>query len=346
MSNGTQYGDGVYHYRVVNDIGLKWQENVISSARVGTIPDGSGKPGLSVGSGVGKTVTYDNDYTVGFRIYFDSQAGWGGQGPLYSFSAANRDPLAQVSIEHDGTVSLWAGNRHTLLANSGTFGFAIHGGTSYYVEINSVISGGTPMTAAVTLLINGSLVCNGSGSIGINTADTLLGNAEGNYHQFQDANIVNGKCWVRDVYIAGILGTFYGDIGLGAVFPYQDGSGSGFTPVGAGSLFGACNPQYPDINDDTIYITAGVVGNAQEFKFGPLTGNEPIPFVHFGVYHKKDAEGSRKFVLTMAGVTVSSTISSGDDYRYDFVALDRGPGSVPWTVALFNGTTFGVKIVA
>lgn len=347
MANGTQFADaGGVHYRLTNDIALKWNENVINSARTGTIPDGSGKRGVSVGAGIGKTVIYDTIWTVGFRVYFDSQQGWGGQGPLYQCSSANQLPFSVVSIEHDGTVSLWAGNRHTLVANSGSFGFSIHGGTSYYIEISTTIAGGTPCSAAVNLQINGIHICNGTGSCGFNDTDTLLQIPEANYHNFSDANIVNGNAWMRDFYIANILGAFYGDIGLGAVFPDANGGVSGFVGVGASPEFNCVNSQYPDINDDTIYIKAGVSGDSAQFSFQPLTGTDPIPFVHFGIYHKKDAEGTRTFVLTMDGVAVTGNISPGDDYRYDFIALDKGPGGAPWDVALFNSTVFGLRITS
>lgn len=347
MANTTLYGDSAEHYRVVNDIALKYNENVINSARTGIIPDGSGRAGLSLGAGVGKTLVYDDTWTVGFRIYFDSQQGWGGQGPLYTASVANSLPMGMASIEHDGTISIWAGNRNTLIGNSGSFGFAIHGGTSYYIEIHTEISGGAPITASITLKVDGVQILNGSGNTGVNQTQTILNAVDLNYHQFQDANIVNGKAWMRDLYINNKLTNFFeGDIGLGAVFPYQDSGGSGFVPVGAGSLFAACNPQFPDINDDTIYIKAGTVADAAAFKFGPLTGTEPIPFVHYGIYHKKDNEGSRSFRLTMNGSDVSGDISSGDDFRYDFVALDKGPGGATWDVGLFNGTSFGLRITA
>lgn len=346
MGNSTQFADACSeHYRLTGDIALKWNENVITSARTGIVPDGSGKPALSVGAGVGKTTIYDNYWTIGFRLYFDSQAGWGGQGPLYTCSAANRDPIGMVSVEHDGTLSLWAGNRHTLLANSGTFGFSIHGLTSYYFEISTQITSSAPMHASVVLKINGILVCNGAGDTGINDTDTLLQSANANYHQIQDANIVNGHCWVRDVYIANILGAFRGDIGLGATFPISDSGGSGFTAVGSGSgLFGHVNAQYPDINDDTIYIKAKTVADAAEFLFQPLDTGTPVPFVSLLAYHKKDAEGTRTWRFTMDGVEQGPTFSSGDDYRYDQIIFDKGPGGVDWDDALFNSTSFGVII--
>jgi hypothetical protein len=346
---GTAFADSTDHYRVTNDISLKWTENVISSARIGTIPDGSGKNGLSVSSGVGKTLAYSNSWCVGFRLYFDSAAGWGGQGVLYICSAANDTPLGVVTVAHDGTINLWAGNQNVLIGNSSSAGFSFHGNTSYYVEIATATSGGsisTNITTTMSLAVNGvTLISGATGNAGVNWSQTLLGTNQANYHQFQDGNIVNGKAWVRDLYIAHDTGAFYGDIGLGADFPDSDVTTTGFSTVGGtGGFFNHVNPQYPDINDDTIYIQASIAGSEAYFLFTSLAVSETIPFVHLGCYHKKDAEGTRTFRLTMNGVEVSPTISPGDDYRYDFFPLDADPNGNPWTIAVFNATSFGVKI--
>lgn len=347
ITAGIGYADSTDHYRVTSDIALKWTENVITSARIGVIPDGSGKNGLSVSSGVGKTLVYENDYWIGFRFYFDSQAGWGGQGPFCLWSATNSNTLVMASIEHDGTISLWAGSRNTLIGNSGTVGFSLHGQTSYYVEFHFSTSGGSAManiTGTAAIWVNGvSLAIGGSGDTGWKTTDTLNGTNQGNYFQFQDGNVVNGKCWVRDLYITTGLSSPYGDIGLGADFPATLHSNSGWAAVGAATLPAACNPQYPDINDDTIYIKDDNPTDLADFIFTPLATSETIPFVHLGAYHKKDAEGTRTFQFTVNGATCGPIISPGDDYRYDFVFLPTDPSGSPWTVAVFNATAFGIQ---
>jgi hypothetical protein len=352
------FADSTEHYRWTGNgidyIGLKWTENVIASTKTGIIPDGSGKTGLAIGAGIGKTMTYQNTWWTGFRVYFASSQGFGGAGQLYQIGGANLTPFGSVTVEHDATVSLRAGNgTATLLFNTGSLNppITLKGFTSYYIEVFSQTSGGsssTPISVTMELKINGVVMGTGSysGNTAFNTSQTLNGQNTANYHQFTGAGIVNGVAWMRDFYISANGSAPYGDVGLGAIFPYSTTTDVGWAPVGAATLFGACNPQYPDINDDTIYITDNNPGDKCDFLFGPLTGTDPIPFVHFGVFHRKDAEGSRTFAQTMGGVDQSPSpyIAPGDDYRYDFQGFESPPGGGSWTVSNFNATSFGVDI--
>lgn len=347
---GLQFAESTDHYKLQVDITRKWVINTISSAVVGTIPDGSGKNAISVGAGIGRTVDYQTDAWVGFRVYFDSAQGWSGTGQLYQWSCANEQVLISVGIEHDGSISIFSGNNLHRVNNSGAGGFFLHPFVSYYIEIHSSSSGGTcvppaDISASATVHVNGIQWASGAGDTGFNPCDTVNQSNKGNFHFFANANIVNGHAWMRDFYIATGLADFYGDVGLGAIFPRQDSSNNGFISVGGtGDLSSCINPHSPDINDDTIYIKDNLLNDNYSVLFDQVDPTLHIPFVHYGVYHKKDAEGMKTFKLTMGGVEVGNLISSGDDYRYDFVPLDLGPGNVPWTPALLNGTSFGIKI--
>ena len=349
---GLQFAESTNHIALVADITRKWTINVINSAFVGTVPDGSGKTAYSVGAGLGRTVDYQNDEWIGFRVYFDSAQGWSGTGQLYQWSCANENVLATVGIEHDGSISIWAGNSLNRVYNSGSFPLFLHPNTSYYIELHLVSSSGNcvpPLDIAVDveLWVNTVQIGGGSGDVGFNPCDTVKGTNQGNFHFFANANVVNGHAWMRDFYVATGLSQPYGDIGLGADFPNEDVSNTNWSAYGGTttSLFDHINPQTPDLNDDTIGITANQEGATFATTFSPLAAAQQIPFVHYGIYHKKDAEGAKMFKLTMSGADVGNVISSGDDYRYDFVPLDTGPGGAPWTVSLFNSTNFGVHIL-
>jgi hypothetical protein len=350
------FADSTMQYRYngsgLNYVGLKW--TTASGAQTNrAFPDGSGRSALSFSANGGqldKTMTYQNSWWVGFRCYIEGNLG--NFGNIYSITAAGEATLGTVTIEHDQTLSLRAGNGSgSVLFNTGSLSspVTIQGNTSYYIEIGVTTSGGsatTPIVIAMSLKVNGVQMGSGfySGSSPYNTSQTLNGTNTVNDHIFFGFGTIDGFSYFRDFYISDSANAPYGDVSLGVIFPYSDVVAD-FTPVGATPNFNCVNDTYPDINDDTIYIQDNNPGDKDSYLFGPLTGSVPIPFVHFCVFHKKDAEGTRTFSLTVNGTDVSvAPISSGDDYRYNTQGFDEQPGGGNWTVATFNATNFGVDI--
>jgi len=349
------FADSTMHYRYtgsgLNYVGLKW--TTASGAETSVFPDGSSRPCLRFtanGGQLNKTMTYQNSWWVGFRVYI--QGDLGNFGNVYNITHAGEATLGSVTIEHDQTLSIRAGSDSgTVLFNTGSLSspVTIQGNTMYYIEIGVVTSGGsvsTPIVIAMSLIVNGVQMGTGfySGNSPYNTSQTLNGTNMVNDHVFNAFGTDDGFSYFRDFYISDSTNAPYGDINLGVIFPYSNVV-TDFTGVGASPNYNCVNDLYPDINDDTIYIEDNNPGDKESYLFGPLSGTTPIPFVHYCVFHKKDAEGTRTFDLTINGTDESpAPISPGDDYRYNCQGFDEPPGGGAWTVTTFNATNFGVDI--
>lgn len=344
-----QFMDSCEHYDVFQDITAKWTANIINSSN----PTASGRNGrgLNVRDGVGKALIYNDKWVCGAAMNFNSNGGFSANN-IITFSAANELTLGALAVEADGSLSLYAGNRFTLIANSAPF--YLHNQRWYYIECKIQITAGTPMGVSMDCHVNGVSVCSGSGNVGKNTADTLLGLAQANYITFSGAAATSSPTIMDDFYMAaidstGTLNDFAGDIAISALFPRADNS-FGWTAVGGSTTTGwdHVNPQFPETNDDTIYIKDNNPGDVADFDWQPVpVFSGVIVGVHYGVYARKDSEGTRTFQQTTQGTANGPVISPGDSYQYYFFAMDADPSTgVRWTQAGFNGSDFGVNLVS
>jgi hypothetical protein len=346
---GVQFGDSCDHYDLQSDIGLKWTENILNSVTNAPAPAGRGTRALLLKNGVFKTCTYQTTWFAGWALYINSQIGGG---VIYALSAANSASatMATVRTENDGSLSIYAGNTLNLIANS--MAATLAPDTWNYLEVGVVLSGTAPIQATVTLRLNGTVLLSGVASTGVNASGTLLGTNQANVHSFFYNSVASA--YARDFYIAdgsgsGSVNGFIGDIAISALFPRADVLAQ-WTAVGGvgGELWDHCNPQFPETNDDTIYIASQTNGQIANFDWEPITPfTGTIPFIHYGVYNRKDAEGSRAFRQTTHAVANGPTIAPGDSFRYDFFAMDQDPNtSLPWTQANFNASEFGLVVTS
>lgn len=348
-----QFMDGVGHYDQVGDITAKWTVSILNGVSVTT--GGGRDTGLSpnnvlaLSQGIGKTLTYQSGWVCGWAVNFNSNRGWSAGGH-YTLSAANETTLAEVWIESDGSISLYGGNHQVLLGNSGTASVPFNFVTQrwYYFEVKTQLSGSTPILATMTVRVNGIPIISGTGSTGVNASQTLLGSAAGNFHSI--FNVTQGTTSIQDIYIADLSGAgsvndFAGDIKIETIFTTANTTFAGWSAVGTGTGWNTINPQYPEINGSSTYIIdAGGTGNIANFLWQPVatfTGN--IVAVHYGIYGRKDDQGTREFQHTVHGSTQGTVISPGDTYQYYFLALDQDPATgLPWTQANFDTSAFGV----
>lgn len=347
----VQFGDSCDHYDLQSDIGLKWTQNILDAATNHVAPSGRGPRALLLKNGISKTLTYQTSWFVGFALYINSQVG---SADIYNVSAAgaNTGTMAALRMETDGTLTILAGNSLNVIANSGTAGISLQADTWNYIEIGVTTAGTAPIMATVTLRLNGLQILTGTASTGITTAATLLGTNKSNTHSFFFNSVASA--YARDFYIAdgsgsGSANGFIGDIAISALFPRADRTAQWTAVGGVGStLWNHVNPQFPETNDDTIYIQDNTAGQVADFDWQPITPfTGSIPFIHYGVYNKKDAEGTRVFQQTTHGVANGPQISPGDSYRYDFFAMDQDPATgLPWTQTNFNASAFGLTIVS
>ena len=347
----VQFGDSTDHYDLQSTIGLKWTQNILNAAQSQVAPPGRGPRAILLKNGIFKTLTYQNSWFVGFALYVNSPLGGA---VLYTCSAANSSSatMATVRVESDGTISIVAGNNLNLIANSGTAGIVLNANTWNYIEIGVTTSGTTPIMATVTLRLNGIQILTGTASTGVNASATLLGTNQCNVHSYFYNS--TDSAVARDFYIAdgsgsGSVNGFIGDVALSVVFPRADVLAQWTAVGGSGStLWNHVNPQFPETNDDTNYIEDNTPGDVANFLWQPITPfTGTIPFIHFGVYNRKDAEGTRTFQQTTHAVANGPLISAGESYLYNFFAMDQDPAtSLPWTQANFNTAQFGLELIS
>jgi hypothetical protein len=348
----VQFGDSTDHYDLQSTIPLKWNEAILGSASSAVAPPGRGPRAILLKNGIFKTLTYQTKWFTGFALYINNVVSGAN---VYSLSAAfsNSATLATLNTQDDGTLSIFAGNSLNLIGNSASVGLTLFADVWNYIEIGVTLSGTTPIMATVTLRVNGIQILTGTASTGVNAASTLIGTNQANVHAYT-FNTTAGSAYARDFYIAdgsgaGSVNGFIGDIALSALFPRADVTMAWTAVGGTGSTgWNHVNPQFPETNDDTIYIEDDNPTDVANFLWQPITPfTGTIPFIHYGVYHRKDAEGTRTFQQTTHGVANGPSISPGDSYQYNFFAMDQDPATtLPWTQANFNASQFGLVITS
>lgn len=346
--------DGCEHYDEDVTIDLKWTVNN------GCSSTGAGRNGrgINIGGELGKTLPYGVSWVVGYAVKFNTTLGWGGEGQLYQLMQAGQFTLGWATVQSDGTISLRSGN--ALIANSGDFAgksFSFHPQTWYYIEFKTTLSSmtnsdGVTQDIAVTMVcrVNGNIVCSGGPTdSNINIDGLLIPQPSANYHAFFNGGVVDGNTTIDDIGIAlinghGTVNDFFGDMKLGALFPIQDEQ-TDWNVNPPGHSFSTINEQFPD--GDISFVYSNNVGDTDNFdweEINPFAGD--IVAVHYGVYARKDDEGTRSFQLTMNGMKIGDPIFPGDTYVYYFVCLDADPNGIAWTQEVFNETTFGFTLLS
>jgi hypothetical protein len=348
----AQFGDSTLHYDESSYIGLKWTANIINGAQSAVAPAGRSTRAILLNNGISKTLTYQSSWFVGWAVYVNSPLAGA---IVYNLSAARSSSatLATVRVEDDGTISILAGNNLNLIANSSASGIALNANTWYYFEVGVQLTGTAPIMATVTFRLNGVQILTGTASTNVDAANTLLQETKANTHQLFWSS--SNSAYATDFYIAdgsgsGSVNTFIGDMMYQLIFPRADVAGNNWTAVGGvtSTLWDHVNDQFPETNDDTIYIESDTPTDVANFLWEPInpfTGT--IPFIHYGVLNRKDAEGTRTMQQTTHGVANGPLISSGDTYLYNFFAMDQDPATgIPWTQAGFNASQFGLVLVS
>ena len=347
----VQFGDSTDHYDISSYIGLKWTQNILNEAQSAVAPTGRGPRAILLKNGISKTLTYQNHWFTGFALYVNTAVTGA---IIYNVSAAGQSSatMATVRTEDDGTISIVAGNNLTLIANSGTAGIVLSANTWNYIEVGVTTSGTTPIMVTVTLRLNGVQILTGTASTGVNASATVLGTNQCNAHGFFYTS--SASAYARDFYIAdgsgsGSVNGFIGDVALSVLFPRADVLAQWTAVGGSGAtLWNHVNPAFPETNDDTIYIEDNNPGDVANFLWEPITPfTGTIPFIHYGVYNRKDAEGTRTFQQTTHAAANGPVISAGETYLYNLFAMDQDPAtSLPWTQTNFNAAQFGLELVS
>jgi len=319
--------------------------------------------GLNSGA-LSKTLTHKGGWTMGARIYF-GQAGGSIQAAslINGFHAGTL--LVTCQLNADGTFSIACGSNVAPGSGSsgGTSSFSAHAGRKYYVELQVTgIALGSNVAVTATIRVNGVQVAQGTTNTGVSTTQLLLqtatinrweiaGPAATSSHVFSDIYIVDsdGTVLVNGVAKATPLSTWMGDIKIQPIFPASDTATIQWTPSPGAAHWNMLNEVPPD--EDTTYVKSSTVGQQDIYNWQSIPGfTGTIQGVVLSFRARKDDEGTKQFkqVVGAGGASQSSdTFSVGDEYIYYHFAYDLDPATFAlWTQAGFNGTPFGVNLVA
>jgi len=350
-----QFLDSADHYDQTAYMMLKWTTNDGGGSSTASGRNGRG---IVPGQGLGLTLDYQTGWVLGFAFNLQGQTSVG-SGIIYELSATNAVPLIRLVIENDFTLSVYsgigqAGHPGNLIATSQ--GPAVKGLVWNYVEIKIALSGSTPITAVVSLQLNGQLIVNAvSGSCQQNASSTITGLAEANFHKFSAPGGGDGLI-IDDIYIAdmsgaGLVNTFVGDVSLFSFFPNADDI-TNWAAVGGSTstLFDHVNDQFAETNDDTVYIKDGTVNDIYSCYYQPIPlFGGTVPAIQLVALNRKDSEGTRTWQFYGNGGVLGSApfgpFAAIDSYQYNFCALDSNGGS-SWTQGAVNGSNWGAKIIS
>jgi hypothetical protein len=344
----SRFCDSFEHYTTAQQMARKW---TLTSAA--TIVGGrNGRCAqLGPGSSILKTLTPQTGWTVGWAYQFPGLGGFG-QGVLYSCGAIGGGhalaTLATLTLEQDGTLSLYGGNASGTLIGHTTFSLSTQ--IWFYIEVQTSFSGTTPISVTATLKVNGNQLLTGTASTGINAADIIGGSFSGaNWHDFGTTNGLAAQL-IDDLYIVdgtgAINNTFLGDMKIFALYAASDTATIQWTPSAAGTHFSLVNEAPPD--DDTTYVKSNTLNQIDLYNWQPLSAfTGTIPFVHYNLCVRKDDEGTRSFQPVVSGVAQTTTFYPSDEYNYFLLALDKDPATgLAWTVAQFNVDQHGIKLIS
>ena len=323
---------------------LKWTSKGATSFNIVPGRDGNGIQ-LTAGTALFKTLDQQPTWYVGWAVMNLGQSPPNGT----IFGAANIDTsMAQLNINPDSTLTLWAGDLANIV---GTSTLALHPNTWYYVEIGFTLSGSSNIVLTATVLVNGQEVISGFANTNVNKNNLIYQDSTAN--QLTIGSIGNIAAIIDDVYMCDGTGTshnnFLNDIDILYVVPDGDVTIT-WTPTGGGTSFDQINEVPPDY--DTTYVADDNPGDLDNFTWQPVSsfvGN--LLAVQYSIFARKDDEGTRSVIQTMgsgAGEVDSPPWYLNDDYVYYCWPLDNNADSsgnpLPWTTGNFNSQTFGFKV--
>ncbi len=308
----------------------------------------NGRAGQCVNMGqsaIAKVLPHSSRWVAGFA-YRRNQAPVGNED---RYTLLNNDNIMCRLLEDaDGTLSIHAGNSNVIAVTNR----ALNTGRWYFGEIDMTLSGGTPISLAAELRINGHVEASGSGSTGVNASSNLsfasTGGVDANFHQLSGATGVGNSCDFDDLYIKN-EGGYEGDIRNVACFPNGDGGTLQWTPNSGSTHFDRVNSHPVDL---TKWLETALANNIDIWDFDDLpTFSGQIVGINISVLARKDDEGTKSFKIVVGD---TGTEASSDEFfvsdvtpeYYEFsLKLDPATG-LAWTRTGFNAKKFGVKLIS
>ena len=307
------------------------------------------------GGSVVKTLTHQARYIQGCAVQYLP-----GNGPCLTV-LSNNQPLVQLLVNADSTVSAFAAPSGTRIATST---IAVADSTSWhFFEMDCTLSGGTStITASGAIRVDGLTFVNFNGPIGLLGSQLIDGSATAN----QVGIVTNGTLRFHDYYCFDSSATdangfsstntgFAGDVQVDCIFPNGDATPNQWAMTGGTSTnhWTTQNDNPPDFDTSYLSTTNTASNNVEKFTYQPISGfTGTILGVQYLTLARKDAEGPKQIALTVGTHTASTIEFAGtanylsDFYTYLGAALDTDFGS-PWGTASFGtgGETFGFACI-
>lgn len=301
-----------------SDLTSRWQY-VSGSRSVGSGRFGNNAFQLTSGGGtLQRQIPYSSSITVNCALQWPTgnaniNGGFSIRAPWNSpFGNRFFPDLCTLTTADDRTIIITANSGNVFIASSG---FAPKSNQWVYVELSCVLSGGTNISATVSLKINGNLVINGaSASTGISTSGTLALAAEADTVNWFASNF---GLLVSDIAI-GTSGFFTDDMKILNTVPNADGTCL-FTPSTNAYAIMAANPP-------TGQVSSPNVGDYDDFDVATSSDNpaNSTPAVQVSFLAQKDnpeqprtlsarVNGSAvgaEYAVTGAAVTYSTCVTS------------------------------------
>lgn len=349
-SKFVEWLDGASHYTTVAQMDGKWNDTGVGTS-ITSATGSHGQNEISLGGGgIFVTLSYQSRMTMHWRERFVMGGGWGSAEPIFRMHS-NGTILATLWVESDGTLTLWAGDRATLVGNTGVSGWgALHPNTYYHFIVDATFSGSSPILANLALYMNGNIltpVLSGvSKSTGVNTS-SLYGGAAVNRYDWLNPNI-SGNGRVSDIVAIngddGGTGRFTGPLGdlkIGTRY-MMSVTHSGMWSAHGGTLQSAISEHSPD--EDTSYDDSDTNDDLLDGPFDPIPAFSGILVAQQLLARvRKDDEGTRHYELTVAGGG-GDDIYPGDNYSYGRRCMDQDPRTnMQWVVADANSADYGMR---
>jgi hypothetical protein len=336
-------------------VSRKWT-GFTNASYVNTPVRRSGQVVIAVTGSISKTLSYKANRYLGFAYQVPNGSSTAN---LCNFGSGGVN-LCSLNMQADNTLSIDLNGGSGQIYNSGAQGLIFTFDMYHYVELQCVLSGGSPISCTCTLYVDGQLWASAvSGATGVNASSLLANSTFMNQITIGAANGGINTAWVCDLYClnsdttdvnshATTLHTFLGDVAVDALVPVADVSVA-WSPFPSGT-----SPTFPLIaeippDDDTTYIFSDTIGQVATYNFQPLSGFIGTIFgAQLLLYAKKDAEGTRSIAGLVGGTVVKDTYGNtpsylDDYYDYYIYPLDSDNGTA-WTPAIYNAENFGVDL--
>lgn len=284
----------------------------------------SNTPGL----GVGKRLTAQEGFGVGFHFYFHSGSGASVAPHLIVFRKDATNDVATLQRTIDGALQIATGISGTTIAT--TDSGVVPEDTWVHIEWYVKVDGASGETE---LRVNGVALLSETYNFGTDQIDRMFMG----YHEY----LIDAKKFFYDnLFVWDTTGsennTFMGELNIKTIFPDSDDS-SDWTAASGSDIFEMVNNVPPNGSD---YIESTVIGDTAIFGAATLgETNVGIKGVLVTFRGKKDGAVA---ATVRAGIISGATTANGDAVsmiqgQYAFTTpliLENNPDtSAPWTVA-------------